>query len=458
MNRYQNLGQVASAVMLVLSAGIMQHAVAEETAAQDPNKAVKDQLELDLKRLEIRQKQLDLYKSATPDLSNYKLDKPEAPKVEATTSSMSFKQSEQLAKEMAMEISKSLGGAKSVLIESPHLLVYLAANDSVDALLDSSISAVKDSIIALQAVMEPEKVVQPSVPSKKECTRSNADLVFDGNPVCLKSSTRSISMTAIGIIPAIVQSGFAITSAARTKYAFATVANHQSVATTVLQAKVISELQTKMITVYDPEAFLPIAPSLLDEKNAALGEARIDANEILKKAVRKSKGLREKGNKNRAELAADVKEADTIDAQTKILNGVMVEAEKYQLSLHVNDDTGVTPLVQAKRGKWLKERLEETPKVPGTPATVTTAAIPEKPAVPGAARLSVTSILSTSDIVAADGWIKGLRVSASGNTIGQWRLVKADGSVIAGASQSCLPNAQGECMRVVLRAGDLVKQ
>lgn len=457
MNRHQNVSQVVSAVMLVLSAGIMQHAVAEEAAAPDPTKAAKDQLELDLKRLEVRQKQADLYKSVTPDLSDYKLDKPEAPKVEATTSRMAFKQSEKLAEEMATAISGFLGGAKSVLLESPHLLVYLSAHDSVDALLDASISAVNESTIALQAMVDPANIAQPSVPSNNKCTLSTADFVFKGNPVCSKGLTRSISTTVIGAIPAIVQSGFAIATAARTKYAFSPGANHQTVATTVLQAKVISGLQNQGITVYDPEAFLPIAPSPVDAKNAALGKALIDADEVLKKAAKKSKGLREKANKKKAELAAGVKEADTIDAQTKILNGVMVQAEKYQLSLHVTDDTGVTPLIQAKRGKWLKERFEETPKVPGTPATATTAATPEKPAVPGAARLSVTSILSTSDIVAADGWVKGLRVAASGNTIGQWRLVKADGSVVTGSSQSCLPDTKGECMRVVLRADDFVK-
>lgn len=398
MMREIKLRGFAHAVVLALALGSMQCAMADD-AVDNGNKAILDKLQVDLKRLEVAEKELGLVKNATPEPSP--LQKPEAAKAEATTTRLAFLQSSELAGQLVGQLQPHLRGQQKVLIESPNLLHYLAANDSVDALLHASERAVAKETETLESL-------------------SGAAL----------ASVAPVVATAVMI----AQSGFAIASAARTKIAFVSGTDHSTLATKVLQAELVRALGSK-VQVYDPDAYLPLASSILDTRMAGLTQALKQSERSLQAAGARSKNLRSTEGKTKGQIASDAKEAALLDEQIKVLAGVMVQAEKYQLSLHAMNDAGVTPLVEAKRGEWLKGLFKESSDIP---------------------RLSVSSISSAFDIIAADGWVKGVRVAAAANTIAQWRLVKADGSVVSGAAQSCL--AKGDvCARVVLRADDFVK-
>ncbi|WCM90565.1 hypothetical protein [Acidovorax sp. NCPPB 3576] len=402
------------------------------------NDALKAQLDLQKLRLELTQDRVDIYKSLVPDLSTYKRDAPQAPMVEATTTRVAFTQASEMAGIIENQVRRHATGGV-VLLESTQLLGYISAVDSVQALLNASIDAVEKNTGYVQDAI---KSIRPSI--KEKPTGSNTGQWMQPRIA-----------PALLALPALVESGFAIASAMRTSYSMSG-SRHEDLSTKVLQAQVVAALaeskdtadpavKKQSIQVIDVDTYLPVGTAggvtpgaKIHAQIAKLTRSLDLASITMKEANAISKGLREvaKPSEKGGDDKDKIEQADLLEAQAKVLSGVLVQAEKYLLSVHTPMESGLTPLIAATRGEWLRDVLSTSPPPP---------------------RLSLSSVVSATDIVAADGWIKGLRISVAGNTVVQWRLVFADGRVVAGAAQACETSSAPSCVRALLKPDDGVK-
>nr|WP_314709546.1 hypothetical protein [uncultured Comamonas sp.] len=366
--------------------------------------AEKDRLEVEQARLALAKSRAELSSSMVPNLKDYKLAKPDAPVVEATAATIAFQQSAVLAAKIAEEVDKALGDlmTKAVLLNSERIMELISAADSVGARLDLALSAVESSNRDLQDLMD-------------AINRA-------GTP-----GTKTLGAAAAAL-PAVVSAFFSVASTARTQYTLNS-KSHTDLASSVLRAKVASALSASGYKVYDPDAYIPVGSDLQVQKQwAALDRARKGAKNTSISATKLAKTLRD---------ANAAEEAELLDSQAKVLSGVVSQAEKLMADLMTPDDKGTVAMVAAQRGSWLRSRLEDT-----------------DPAPP--ARLNVTALLSATDLVAADGFVRGLRIAVSGNTIGEWSVLARDGQLRTGIVQACAPDASKACARVLIRPDDEV--
>ncbi|QPS78497.1 MULTISPECIES: hypothetical protein [Delftia] len=366
--------------------------------------AEKDRLEVEQARLALAKSRAELSSSLVPNLKDYKLAKPDAPVVEATAATIAFQQSAALAAKIAEEVDKALGDlmTKAVLLNSERIMELISAADSVGARLDLALSAVESSNRDLQDLMD-------------AINRA-------GTP-----GTKTLGAAAAAL-PAVVSAFFSVASTARTQYTLNS-KSHTDLASSVLRAKVASALSASGYKVYDPDAYIPVGSDLQVQKQwAALDRARKGAKNTSISATKLAKTLRDANAEEEAEL---------LDSQAKVLSGVVSQAEKLMADLMTPDDQGTVAMVAAQRGSWLRSRLEDT-----------------DPAPP--ARLNVTALLSATDLVAADGFVRGLRIAVSGNTIGEWSVLARDGQLRTGIVQACAPDASKACARVLIRPDDEV--
>ncbi|MBW4490933.1 MAG: hypothetical protein KME12_24470 [Trichocoleus desertorum ATA4-8-CV12] len=379
--------------------------------------ALKTELDLEKTKLEVAKTRADLYKSLVPELSDYKPGKPDAPQVLATTTRIAYLQADALAQTVAKEVHAAAGKLAKpstpsiLLLDSPNLVSYLSAADSVIETLKASTYATAESTNDLSNLLN--AVTNPARHPKGNM----------GNGL----RQRSLSLGLLAL-PALIESGFSIASAMRTQYVM-TGTRHEDTSTKVLQAKTIGALGDLGIQLFDVDAYLPQNST----ETAALYKAVQDqtsssdaARKLLKTANKLATVKKEAGEKDVAER---------IEEQAGVLSGVLAQADKYLLTIRTPGDSGVSQMTAAIRGTWLRKQLATNPP-----------------------RLSLASIVSSTDIVAADGLFKGLRVSVAGNTVVHWRLVSSEGLVQTGTTQACSDLASHACSRTVLRADDGFKK
>ncbi|RKL23994.1 hypothetical protein BFJ63_vAg14002 [Fusarium oxysporum f. sp. narcissi] len=391
-------GRLLALALAIGAAGGAQAELSSELQAE------KDRLEVEQARLAVAKSRAELASSMVPNLKDYKLAKPDAPVVDATAATIAFQQSSALAAKIAEEVNKALGDLKTnaVLLNSERIMELISAADSVGARLDLALSAVQSSDKDLQDLMD-------------AINRAGAP------------STKALGAGAAAI-PAVVSAFFSVASAARTQYTLSS-KSHSDLASSVLRAKVASALSASGYKVYEPDAYIPIGADLQVQKQwAALDQARKAAKNTFTSAAKLAKQLRDAEAEDQAEL---------LDAQAKVLNGVVSQAEKLMADLLTPDELGAVAMVAAQRGSWLRSSLEDTSQAPPV-------------------RLTVTALLSATDLVAADGFVRGLRIAVSGNTIGEWSILTRDGQLRTGVVQACAQEASRACARVVLRPDDEV--
>lgn len=422
------LGMLAHASALICACAFAGAALAETDIEAA---ALKQSLELEKLKLGVEKDRAELYKSLVPDLSDYKREAPKTvPEVVATSTRVAYSQAAILANGVAMQVKHRAGEKnKEILLDSPHLLGYLSSLSSVDTLLVSNKKSVEDLARNLDAMVA---VTPPKPP--------------------LSRTTKSITAVA-GILP-VLELGFAVASALRPSYVMGG-SRHEELSTKILRAQVVSKLGMTQemkdekigvvvtfpaISVYDVDTAIKwpeASEKVLDDKVKGLREAVEKARESLRKADAHVKKLTEDAKPADPDGKPDpalTQHAAGIAAQAKALTTDVDNSAKYLVSLHTPNDTGLIPLIAAKRGLWLKDKLASDPP-----------------------RLTLASLVAATDIVAADGWFKGLRVSVAGNTIVEWRLVFPDGRVQTGTAQSCEDPTQPICKPLILRADDQVR-
>lgn len=423
----------ARACTLLAAALLASAAIAETDTTATPTQ--KDLLDIERLKWSLEKDRADYYKSLVPDLSAYKREAPSSvPQVAATTTRVAYQQAQALAASVAQQIQVELKkptdppsntSPDRLLLDSPHLLGYQSSFSSVQSLLKTnfeSVDKLNENLKEALRAKEPE-------PAKKN-DRSKGGDAGDSK--------------AAGIAAAIplLQLGLSVATALRTSYVMGGT-THESLSTKVLQAQVVSNLADKSIKVYDADAAiswpkngdakLTTAISDLQTLVAKARASLFDADKRVKALTVKAKSPDPKGDPD-PELTAF---AEGIAAHAKLLAADTDAAAKYLVSLYTPTDTGLTPLIAAKRGLWLNDQLEKNPNAP---------------------RLTVASAVAATDIIAADGWLRGLRVAVAGNTIVEWKLVFPDGRVATGTAQSCSTPKDPTCGHVVLRPDEPLKQ
>jgi len=308
-------GRLLALALAIGAAGGAQAELSSELQAE------KDRLEVEQARLAVAKSRAELASSMVPNLKDYKLAKPDAPVVDATAATIAFQQSSALAAKIAEEVNKALGDLKTnaVLLNSERIMELISAADSVGARLDLALSAVQSSDKDLQDLMD-------------AINRAGAP------------STKALGAGAAAI-PAVVSAFFSVASAARTQYTLSS-KSHSDLASSVLRAKVASALSASGYKVYEPDAYIPIGADLQVQKQwAALDRARKAAKNTFTSAAKLAKQLRDAEAEDQAEL---------LDAQAKVLNGVVSQAEKLMADLLTPDELGAVAMVAAQRGSWLR--------------------------------------------------------------------------------------------------------
>lgn len=400
-------------------------AIAETDTTATPTQ--KDLLDIERLKWSLEKDRADYYKSLVPDLSAYKREAPSsAPQVAATTTRVAYQQAHALAASVALQIQVELGKAPDsgvtgktdkVLLDSPHLLGYQSSFSSVQSVLKTSY----DSVNKLNENL-------------KEALRAKA-----GSKGGDAGDDKAAALAAA--IP-LLQLGLSVATALRTSYVMGGT-SHESLSTKVLQAEVVSQLAVKSIKVYNADA----AISWPKEGDATLTKSISDLRELVAKsraslsdADKKVKALtvKAKSPDPKGDPDPELTEfAEGIAAHAQLLAADTDAAAKYLVWLYTPTDTGLTPLIAAKRGLWLDDLFAKNPNAP---------------------RLTVASAVAATDIIAADGWLRGLRVAVAGNTIVEWKLVFPDGRVATGTAQSCSTPKDPTCAHVVLRPDEPLKQ
>ncbi len=426
MERMQ-FGKIARACAMFCACACATAALAEPETEMA---AIKQSLELEKLKLSVEKDRAELYKSLVPDLSDFKREAPKTtPEVVATSTRLAYSQAALLANELATQVKDNAGNVNEILLDSPHLLGYLSSLTSVETLLESNKRSVENLTTNLDAMV----AVKPPVPPPNR---------------------KAKSLPAVSAILPVIELGFAVASALRPSYVMGG-SRHEDLSTRVLRAQVVSKLGVTQarkdgktgatailpaISVYDVDTAIkwPEAPEkVLDGKVKDLRDAIDKARNSLRAADTHVKKLTDEAKPADPDGKPDpalTAHAAVIAAQAKALTTDVDNSAKYLVALHTPSDTGLIPLIAAKRGLWLKDRLDKDPP-----------------------RLTLTSLVAATDIVAADGWFKGLRVSVAGNTIVEWRLVFPDGRVATGAAQSCEDPTKPICQPLILRADDQVR-
>lgn len=425
---------------LMLSGGAQAEADAE-TEGDPAYKASKQALELEKLRIGVDKDRADLNKSLVPDLSAYKRAAPSAvPEVAATTSRFAYLQAVALAESVANSIRINTT-AKSIILESPNHLGYLSSLSSVEALLVANSRSVSSLTVRLDRMRSQQDPTPPppAAPPQKDAK----------------------GFGAAAAVPAL-QLGFAVATALRPSYAMGGT-KHDDLSTKALKANVISLLGCQLpaqavvapaatappsncneIVVYDADSAIqwPINEDAeLESKVLDLANKVEAARTSLLEAEEKIDQLTDAAKPATADGKPDpglTQRAAKIAALAKLLSADADNAAKYLVALHTPTDTGLTPLVAAKRGLWLNKQLKKKAD--------------EQPP-----RLTLTSVVAATDLIAADSWFKGLRVSVSGNTIVEWRLVLPDGKMKTGTAQSCGDATITTCKPLILRPDDKVR-
>ncbi|MBL8306176.1 MAG: hypothetical protein JNM33_05735 [Rubrivivax sp.] len=322
-----------------------------------------------------------------PDPSKYRPEAPAAPDLKATVLKLTFEQTDRLAEQLAPKIQAAVVAAlgPGAAIEG---VLLMPDDDKARALLAQH-RGVGASLDLIEAGLRSMTL---------DLLEAKADEV------------RAFAGTALAV-GSLLENALAYAAALRKVYGFAT-EDAKTEAEPILLAKLRGHMAASRLRVVDVTAAWPgegqssALTAKLDAVRVRIGEAR--------EAVRKATRAPSPGRGAGPDGKTSEQDKKTRQAKAEALAKQADDAEKFLVALHAVNAQGSTLLFDAQRGERLSALLTASTK---------------------SFTLAVSVAGSHADTVATDRLFSGLKVHVGNTTVAHWKLVGADGVVLAAGAE-----------------------
>ncbi len=322
-----------------------------------------------------------------PDPSKYLPGTPSAPDLKATVLKLTFEQTDRLAEQLAPKIQAAVVAALApgAAIEG---VLLMPDDDKARALLAQH-RGVAASLDLIEAGLHSMTL---------DLLEAKADEV------------RAFAGTALAV-GSLLENALAYAAALRKVYGFAT-QDAKTAAEAILLAKLRGRMAASRLRVVDVTAAWPregqssALTAKLDAVRVRIGEAR--------EAVRKTTRAPSPGPGAGTAGKASEQDKKTRQAKAEALAKQADDAEEFLVALHAVNAQGSTLLFDAQRGERLSALL----------------AAPTK-----SFTLAVSLAGSHADTVATDRLFSGLKIHVGNTTVAHWKLVGADGVLLAAGAE-----------------------